>query len=597
MDIEKELETILEKYDIKTSDNYYLELIRDWIKEHTMGKCVALRGAGEYAKRVIQDFYDVLNLKYIIDANPQQDFMEIPTTAELIPVLDRTQWKDDIDLVIIGSSDFRNEMKQELVQLPVEMIDIQDLLDDFGVHLEYSYYHAPPYVASILLRNLYKNAVHKTEKEKYIKRLIGWNLSSRDMVSVQMWLTEYVEQKFENWKNMELLKNEINELLQNIQLEIKKKNTKDIIWFWEDALTYDLVEYMPFTKQCREMGICFDNAYSPSTWTRSIYSVTFDKEYEIDDCSYKNKNRTQHILTDYLEEKGYECIRIGDHKSTETKSLNDFNFKTEPLITLESSTSLLFWYAIRKLLQSEKPLFLLVHTFWEAHIPVCSPDLPEFDSRYGEFKARFIPENAQKILEISKTACQYLDRQNQFISEILGERTVKIFMSDHGSMLHRQSTRWTRDANHFNFIVFGNNVPKIREKRPFSTYKFLEVMKYVIEEEEKLYDDIVDEYIKIQAVDIYNRTTINALCNLGVPELLYSYRGIITERDRYVLLKNGKEIYNIFPDEYTNYIREEKYRERIDNLRHKAGHKFIVDYGDEKYDAVKLIYEYKSEMK
>ncbi|MEY8426290.1 hypothetical protein AALA00_00930 [Lachnospiraceae bacterium 46-15] len=592
IDIEQEIQGLSIKYGFAESHNYFMEVLEELLREQTEGKRVIIRGAGAYAKRMLSEFYTALKPQYIVDMNPALESLEIPYASVKIPVRDMSCLTEDIEVAVIGSYELRDELKKGLPEKTI-VVDLNDLLEEYGVCLNSAYYYwsGNPYIGSIILNNRYKMEKSPEKRAEILKKIISLHASNRDIFMLKKYIQEYTALQFAGWEQIAELGRELEALLIKIKNELERRKERDIIWFWQDALNQEWVEYMPYTKGCREKGIRFENTYSSSVWTRCMYSLIFDKEYEIDDCSYKDKGRESHILIDYLQDKGYACIRIGDGGDFETKSLNAFNFKKEKISSFETATSKLNWNTLRAILNSEKPVFLLIHSVLEAHEPICSPDLEEFDSGLAAFTSRFLPQKREKLLDNLKVTCRYLDQQNQWMGEILGRQAVKIFMSDHGSIMTKESRRWNKDANYFNFIAWGGKIPVRREKRLFSLYNFLEFMKYVVEENESIYEDALCNYIKLQSVDVYNKITIENFIKADFGEYLQSFRGAVTERDRYVLLKSGKEIYNIFPDDYSNHIDEQEYQDRIQELREKAGDFFIKDYAEPKFENVRLIYE------
>lgn len=592
IDIEQEIQDLSIKYGFAELHNYFMELLEELLRERTEGKRVIIRGAGAYTKRMLTELYPALNPQCIVDMCPAEESLEIPGISAKIPVRDMSCLTEDVEVAVIGSYELRDELKKGLPE-KTEVVDINDLLAEYGVCLSSAYYYwsANPYMGSILLNNRYKMEKEPGKRAEVLKKIINLHVNNRDIFMLRKSIREYTEQQFAGWEQIEGMGRELEALLIRIRNELGRRRQRDIVWFWQDALNQEWVEYMPYTKGCREKGIRFENTYSSSVWTRCMYSLIFDKEYEIDDRSYKDKGRESHILIDYLQDKGYECVRVGDGENFETKSLNAFNFKKEKISSFETATSKLNWNALRVILGSEKPVFLLVHSVLEAHEPICSPDLEEFDSSLAVFTSRFLPQKRKKLLDNLKVTCRYLDEQNQWMGEILGGHAVKIFMSDHGSVMTKESRRWNRDANYFNFIAWGGKIPVKREKRLFSLYNFLEFIKYVVEEDERIYEDALCKYIKLQSVDVYNRATIENFIKAGFGEYLQSFRGAVTERDRYVLLKSGKEIYNVFPDDFSNDIDAPEYQDRIQELREQAGDFFIEDYGEPKFENVRLIYE------
>lgn len=92
-------------------------------------------------------------------------------------------------------------------------------------------------------------------------------------------------------------------------------------------------------------------------------------------------------------------------------------------------------------------------------------------------------------------------------------------------------------------------------------------------------------------MDAYDNNLIQKSINKDVEEWEIAYRGLQSIDDRYILMATGKEIYNRLPDEKTNYIDDERFKERINYLRKKTGNNFIDITKEPQFKYSHLLYD------
>ena len=589
MNLELELQKKIEKYDmvIEVQDILKNELGK-YIKSMVDGHEVGIMCAGKHTEHLLTDFQEEIHANCILDNNHKK----IGTTYMGLPIYPVDKCVE-LDKVIISTYDYRDVVKKQLLQLGFaeeNIIDIYDMLMQHGIYTRTEYYGIEDnvYVPFVYLNHCLKEECN----DAYMQMLIKGYLAIRDVKSAQKYLHTYIQSNGVKCEEMKNLLRELEELISVIKEKMSKRKQRDIIWFWQDALCYDWVANMPFFSHEREKGLFFQNTFNSSVWTRSVYELIFHKRYEIDDKSYESCGKFNCEFVNALKEKGYDCVRVENLKKNEVCQMEEFDFSEKMLVSFDISTSQLYWTALNYVLNSDKPVFLLVHSVIEVHQPICSPNLLQYDVAWSNFQLRFEEECREKLFENVKITSLYLDGITEFVCDMLGKNAVKIFMSDHGSVLSKASRRWNKDANHFNFIVEGNQIEPRKCTGLFSLYNFEKVINYILKPNDENFADIFQKEIKLQAVDVYNRNTLEFFIKSDYAEYCVSFRGIQTLEDRYVLMKTGQEIYNVFPDDYTNYIDEPQYEERIRVLREKAGNHFIDTEDDEKFKDTYILYDF-----
>lgn len=589
MDIEKELKKIIQKYNMEININNILKneigmYLYSRIEE---GEKIGIMCAGQHTKHLLQDFSNLLNPYCILDSDPKK----IGTIIERMVVSNIEKYKE-VDKIVISTTDYRDEVKELLEDLgfPKEkMIDIYDYLNQNGLLSPFTYYSMQDnvYVPFIFLNNRYKVS---GDESKYLYMLIKCYLNIRDIKTALECMEEYIRRNFEEKERIKNIYNEISSFIIEIKKILGKRNKRDIVWFWQDALRFDWVEFMPFYQEQRKKGLFFTNTYNSSVWTRCVYELIFNKRYEIDDDAWKDSGNRSYDWIERLEQRGYKCVRVSNERDNEIDLITDFDFRKNKISSFSQATSQLYWTLINYILNSQSPVFILAHSVIEAHVPVCSPDLERYDYRWARFDMMFQENVKEKMMQNAQRTCKYLDGITKYTCELFGDAAVKIFMSDHGMVSTLKSRRWNKDANHFNFIVSGGKIEPQKCNGLFSLYQFDKVIEYILDPNDANLNNIFQSEIILQAVDVYNKNTIESSIKMGFEEYCVSFRGMQSENDRYILLKTGKEIYNVFPDDYTNYINKTEYLDRINEYRKKVGTAFAGD--DEKFKYTYILYDH-----
>lgn len=595
MDIEAELEIILEKYHLQTDVRKLLhnELL-DFLAEKCEGRKVGIMCGGIHTEHLLQDYSHVLHPARILDNNSKlagQKLYEI----SVCPV----EKYDDIDLVVISTYDYRNEVKEQLKKTGFgdnNILDIYDYLEENGIYSQCEYYNVEDNVYEVFV--FLNNRLDKTcggLKKVYLRKLISAYLAIRDFVSVKRCINLYL-QSYAPANEYRNLSDELESLLSRIKSVLRERKERDIVWSWADGLHYEWIPWMPFYGSIRKKGLLFDNAYASSVTTRLVYDQIFNKRYEIDDKAYIEIKGHDYSLLKLLEAHNYECVRV-DNLGTDGKiqKMESFCFAREKVVGFQIATSHQYWSAINYIINSKKPVFILIHSAIEVHQPICSPWLYQYSGGWSNYKQRFEDTIKPKLLRNIEINCKYLDAQAEFLSGLLGENAVRLFMSDHGSSMDKKSRRWNKDATQMVFGVFGGGISPWECNRLFCLYNFEEVIRFILDPGEKNFEKIFMDEIKLQGLDFYDENTIKWFLKSGNADMGISFRGIQTLKDRYILKRTGEEVYNIFPDDYSNYIADARFGDRIEELRKKAGNHFIDFCKEEKFKHTHLLYDFLEE--
>lgn len=580
MDIDLELNKLIEKYNICNS----IELINPKINiENFVSKCkklgkIGIRCAGTVTEDFLACFGDKLEIVAIFDKYPER--VNSVLKKYNIPIISSEKITEyDLDVMIISTSDYREEIKKELSESNIPYIfDLYEELDkayNIRVRGGFNGLLTNPYLYIISLTSIYRKSKDVAEKIGVIQKLICYFLYNRDLVSVKLWIEEYIKNNYPDKEKYILFWEEIKKLMLEVRNKLSTRNKKDVLILWQDSLNYEHVKYMPFENKCRKKGMYLKNARGVVVWTRATFKAVLDKHLPIDNYG-EIVSDNGHKLTELFMNNGYDCKYMGEHKCLDLhtydleKYINKFQ-DFEPI-------SMLYWRVLKLLLESEKPVMAIVQSIYETHLPNCTPNLVSYEPRQATDTIKKSEYNAWKKQAMS--AVKYVDSQTKHLFSLLDKTTIKILMSDHGKVLRSNSRGWDNDALNVNCIVIGEGIKSQTCEKMFSLANFYELAEYILNPNEENYNNIFLEEIPFQNLDMYNLRKIYDLIDNGIEERGIAFRGFQSLYDRYVLLRTGKEIYNRLPDEKTNYIDDERFKERIQYLREKTGTKFADRNGD-----------------
>ena len=137
----------------------------------------------------------------------------------------------------------------------------------------------------------------------------------------------------------------------------------------------------------------------------------------------------------------------------------------------------------------------------------------------------------------------YLDSLNEYYGQFLPKDCVRIYMSDHGTILNRDSKQFKEELVHVTFIVTGGNIAHKDADLLFSLKNFYELLEYIIVEKEDKYNKLFHEYLDINGIDLYARGYMDELLDCGLGELHLAYCGVRTVEDVYIVESTGDEYY------------------------------------------------------
>ncbi len=468
----------------------------------------------------------------------------------------------DIDIIVISSYTHRKKIREELEGYKKDFVilDLYDELKKAGLDVNAPFYRnaADTYENVIFYRNEYfvaNNAIN-------LKNLIVAYLEIYDFINFEKFAMEYVASKYQDYQNIQKAIDEIMLLMDCIKREIKKRTYRDIIILWNDQLDYNYLQYTPYMQEESKTSMFFENAYTMTPFTVPTFLEMFQGLICIEDEIYYRPfpaiNSSNSKVIEDLELSGYIFLYIGDEADA---SLFEKKYSV-PHYTYNSSCIRCI-DLLQKLLDTDKPVCILLHALEETHNPYLSGELDcARDYEWSTFEG----VSEEIAMEQRKKSAKYWDKQLEFYMGFMPDGCVKIFMSDHGARYNFQPLYKRTNYSYCIFYYW------YRCTSMFSIYDFNKVIGCILS---KSYneDEIFSDYILMQGVNIFNSVIISYYLENDAEESSYGFRAIRTENELYVKLSSGKIYYYLLPDEEKNCIVHAD-KERIKWLDGLVGDRF-----------------------
>lgn len=370
------------------------------------------------------------------------------------------------------------------------------------------------------------------------------------------------------------LKEDIDELLDKIRKQIqsrKQNHSKDIIMHWIDSAGYEELDNFPLLKSIMEKGLVFEKAYAVAPYTLATETCLFygdmidsPDETNPEDIMYRKglqESRFYHRILD----RGYAFHMVGNMVED---CIPEFRGGGVEYTQIMGPSSFYYWKMLERMIQSDKPIFGIVGCLAETHEPWMSPGCDVYNSSFEFNGSLHMSEN-----KIKKSAA-YFDKVLNFYTDLLGNRTIHIYMSDHGKWEDIALRRYSDFAMHTILGITNMGVTG-RVTNIFSYQYFANLVDHVFQSadqrmEEHIFGDMdirssgFRAAIKSEVQTIYEKEEdIEKIC----AEIYCGYAGIKTAEDTYIRLNNGKEIYYVNTDKEINRIDDADCYSRIGELR------------------------------
>ncbi|MBO4998899.1 MAG: hypothetical protein J6D02_12955 [Lachnospira sp.] len=601
LNINKELEVLILKYKIDAGVYHFqyhiAEMINKIFDSFGEEKCVALRGGGEHADKLLQVLSEAnrKKVKYVIDRNKTIEGFHGIEVIDIKNIPNRT-----IDIFIISSFKHRVEMARELFTLKhclnedFQVIDLYEILQQKGIACLQPFYSSPVYGENLyVLRQCYMQSSTQLDAEILLSKIIAAYLEIKDFINAKKYIDEYTKKGYEKSYLYKEFWSEFECLLEKINHSLKLRKQRDIVWNWIDALCYGEIETLNYLKNLKASSLFFENAYRVMGATNMSMAMIMTNQLVIDDKLYALKKYDNKVLLlEYLENNGYAFHYIGGHTSTLKKLADEYKRYSLFLGNFyETSCSQLQWEAWDALIQSDKPVCVCIHNSVETHRPFWGNNNRSFlsieEHETGNYK--------ESSIEQYKDAKKYLNEQLEWYQKAYSEFSVNIFMSDHGKVDHYLGYddslgTWHEKIGHILMMISGKDIKSEKVTRLYQGNKLYYIIRYIIEGGN--YEEALSDYVLTQDLDIYNDKFIDKLIEQEGDGIIrrIQCRGCYTSTEFYNQYADGREEYVNCDIGMENLANNPQYRERMDELKEKAGSYFINVFEDDFFVAARKLY-------
>jgi hypothetical protein len=395
------------------------------------------------------------------------------------------------------------------------------------------------------------------------------------------------------------MKVEIEKLLSKMEEESKKLDETNIICNWIDNVPDSKLCEMPWVEAQINSGIRMENAYTAMPWTTWVGRAMFAGENPISGHLYAKESigakEGEYPLYDYLKNRGYHIY----HSCINSRGTSIFRREhmCEPDMNYTNGISTRYqWFGICELLKNKSRTFVILHSLTETHPPYASMDMAYLNWR------KFTIRNGNEKTSSRK----FLDERIKWYSKFYGERTVKVWMSDHGDeWVDADVSRGTKrdsfqdERTHVFFGVSGSEVKNVHENRCFQFDGFMWLIKYLMEKNDDYYEKMFRPYVVYENYATYSESNVNYRVSRETVEALKKSRstwqqflGVRDDKYLYILYYDGSESFYVLPDEKTDELENPAYAESLASFRSLVDtKKFINIFEEDKFEHSRKLYE------
>lgn len=560
------------------------------------------------AKHIFNDFYCYLLLKgnnIIFVASNMTDILwfsrkyKIPVKQFLmIEDDDVEKYKIQKDVVYIVVSYARQyEISSILIRKNVDPIRLYDVFDMKGLHFSgtfFDIYHTNMNdfktkkmsydfkdfdINKIFFfhRRIYESSTDQEVKLLYLRFMIFDCAYAYDFITLKKCL-ELLSNFDQVDKNRYIeFYTAIEDLLGNIKYMLDKRSHNDVIMFWLDALEYGEDRSVDFLKSLDKTAIVFENMYTVTPFTSTTFKTLLTGKTAVDGENYKIEKIGDYNsnLIQMLNKNGYQFKYYGNLQIPENDICAD------NLYSIYTPISVLIWDSIVNILETDQPLFCMLHEVLHTHNPFISFDVIGEEYVYCEERPGLQTENEQLLAKNQvMPSRKYVDKQLSFWNNLVPKKMFKIYMSDHGHT--------TFGKFHSIFKVQQRDLYPMHVNNLLSYAEFSWLIDCIIKKDIKQIIKKENSFVMVQDIPFYNKMVIlSAIEDIETFETtpFAGYQGIITKEDTYLKYNDGVEMYvkNVMDGIPFS-------QKRMIELRGHLSNQYVDVYKEPKFKYCKYIY-------
>jgi hypothetical protein len=592
LDIDKELEQIIEKYNL---DRHYpayrtsrraCDFLEKWVRRLAEGKeKILFLGMDEHALKLIDGWARAGNINTLFIESLKELEKD---TGGYLEELQRA------DKVFVVSYTRTIEILHWLWRHGFQAESLYDILENERIYLQMEFYRFFTPVKMTPELELYENIEVKSIDgsslvlyEYYFqKQRLQYGASIKDIKRIReklfflaMCMRNFLEMK----KILDMMKeavdfkqcwDEVQELFMKVKHALQMKKQNNIIIYWLDMLPYEEAEKMKYLQSKRIHSLYFHNAYTVTPYTNPVCKSMFCNIRQVDDLGYREEHISMDnsVLLREILNSGYQFNLLSDYLKKMFASEHSHCVG----LTKRATSSEVFWNLLGQILYGEEKTVYLVHTLMELHAPMLSVRRDRFEKQY--------------MMGAREEQIQELDGQLCFYDSLLGDSFYRVYMSDHGYGDIRKKV-------HIHFQVYHASWKRQETEKMFCLLDFHKIMCQLLRGQEIDASMWEREFVPIQDVDYYDKGSLKEVLQgrrgIGLC-FLTAYKGIVTKEGLYVRFKTGDEIFCKASEEWPKVpvflSEEEKNSTYIRDMRKKAGGFPAELDSDPKFEHAKFTY-------
>lgn len=556
IDLNQALDNILKKhllYDyplLKDSIESYIRIeIEKYVRKY--GRKIVLRGL-KYKSDGVYPLLELLaeygDIAAIVDRNPFANEVTLKSGKKVCIFDSNDCIPADIDIYIINSKYYGQIIAHDVNQnASFAVIDLYtELRTHYSLALNKTfdeYYDDEIDYTHIKVQRrfeIFKN----NNSEENLRLLIKSCLENKDFVT--FYKVYGIAGELACKDEFVSIKHDVDDLILHIKNAIKERNKlpkQDVIMHWIDQVGYDELHNLPWLSDVLGSGIVFEKSYTITPYTRATAKSLFWKD------EIGSPTEIRAAMKNSLENSTfYKQICDNGFSFHLRGSLEDdllSRYRTEKRIQFMTASSVHYWNMINDLIGSEKNIFGIVHCISETHEPWMSPECDLYNGSFQFFGGYVSSDDKIRI------SAKYLDDVIKFYSDILGENTINIYMSDHGKWEDVSLRRYSETAIH-TFLGITNTGISAKVHRAFS-YKYLpDLVLWCLHIADKssgmhffgdseMYSETFKSAIKHNLDSSENADEVYS-------DICTGFRGVVYDNLTYIKLDNGKEICRYLDD-------------------------------------------------